>query len=237
MEISLTALLVLSTCSANKLRIASSGAIQLILQFLDSRFTTVCISTRAKLDIISTLHNLSTCPQMISTILACGGLNTLNQLIYESEKSSDLVEKATGFLETIVFRSKVALNQVGESGVVIPMLVEAVEDGSAACREYAVGILLLICQSCRERYRGMILNEGAMAGMMQLSVNGTRIAREKAKELISLLRDRDSGRSSSSMSMDMRTKSEALEELMRQIDEEESGGIQMVEEMIAKLRT
>ncbi|GFP82476.1 U-box domain-containing protein 13 [Phtheirospermum japonicum] len=87
MELSLTALLVLSTCSANKIRIASSGAIQLILQFLDSRFTTICISTRAKLDIISTLHNLSTCPQMIPSLLACGGLNTLNQLIYEFEKS------------------------------------------------------------------------------------------------------------------------------------------------------
>ncbi|KAK6153095.1 hypothetical protein DH2020_012734 [Rehmannia glutinosa] len=237
MELALAALLILSSCSANKLEIASSGAIQLLLELLESRFP-ICesVSHQAKFDIISTLHNLSTVPQSIPSILISGGLITLIQLIYDSEKSSEFVEKAMALLESIVSSSDVALNQACEASIVIPMLVEAVEEGSAACQEHAVGILLLICKSCRERYRGMILKEGAMAGLLQLSVDGTWIAREKAKALILLLRDRNNGGSSSRVK---HSKNVALEEVMRQIDRGERGGtcIQMVEEMIAKLRT
>ncbi|KAL6587454.1 hypothetical protein OROMI_000432 [Orobanche minor] len=240
MDLPLAALLILSSCSANKLEIASSGAVQLLFQLLDTRFNiSPSISNQAMLDILSTLHNLSTCPRIIPSILISGGLIALVRLIRDAGKSSELVEKAMVLLECIVDSSEVALHQVCESPMVIPMLVEAVEEGSAACQQHAVGILLSICRSCRERYRGLILNEGAMAGLLQLSVDGTWIARDKAKALILLLRDSGHGVSSSSSSRDRCPKNVELEEVMRQIDREERGGncIKIVEEMIAKLRT
>lgn len=113
MELGLAALLILSSCSANKPEIASSGAVQLLLELLDSQ-SPICqnISHQAKFDIISTLHNLSTSPQTIPSILLSGGLITLIQLIHESDNSSELVEKAMALLESLVSSSEVALNQV-----------------------------------------------------------------------------------------------------------------------------
>lgn len=113
MELALAALLILSSCSGNKPEIASSGAVQLLLELLNSQFP-LCqsIGNQAKFDIISTLHNLSTSPQIIPLIVISGGVITLIQLIYECEKSSDLVEKAMALLESIVSSSEVALNQV-----------------------------------------------------------------------------------------------------------------------------
>lgn len=115
------------------------------------------------------------------------------------------------------------------------MVVEAVEEGTAACQEHAAGVLLMICRSCRETYRGLILREGAMAGVLQLSIDGTWLARKKAKALLRLLRDHNNGGSSRAK----HSKNKALEEVMRQIDRGERGGtsVQLVEEMIAKLRT
>ncbi|KAG8384873.1 hypothetical protein BUALT_Bualt04G0163600 [Buddleja alternifolia] len=241
-ELALAALLILSSCSANKPEIASSGAIQLLFALLDSQFPiSQSISNQAKLDIISTLHNLSTSPQNIPSIVLSGGLISLIQLIYESEKSSEMAEKALSLLKSIVSSSEGALDQVSETGGVIHMLVAAVEEGSAECKEHAVEILLMICKRCRERYRVMILREGAMPGLLQLSVDGTRRAREMAKALLLLLRDCSNGGSSSSSSSArvQHSKSVMLEEVMRQIDggERSETSIQLVEEMIAKLRT
>ncbi|KAI3452481.1 hypothetical protein Pfo_009145 [Paulownia fortunei] len=236
LELALAALLILSSCSANKPEIASSGAVQLLFELLDSRFPIgQSISHQAKLDVISTLHNLSTSPQTIPSIVLSDGLISLIQLIYVSEKSSDLVEKAIALLESLVSLSDIALNQVSVIGGVIRMLVEAVEEGTEPCKEHAAGILVLICKSCRERYRGMILREGAMPGLLQLSVDGTLRAREKAKALLLLLRDCSSGGSSKVK----RSKNVLLEEVMKQIDRGGTVGnsIQLVEEMIAKLRT
>ncbi|KAK6155225.1 hypothetical protein DH2020_009473 [Rehmannia glutinosa] len=236
LELALAALLILSSCSANKPEIASSGAVQLLFELLDSEFPIgQTISHQAKLDIISTLHNLSTSPQIISPIVLSDGLISLIQLIYVSEKSSELAEKAIALLESLVSTSDIALNQVSEIGGVIGMLVEAVEEGTTSCKEHAAGILVLICESCRERYRGMILREGAMPGLLQLSVDGTRRAKEKAKALLLMLRDCSNGGSTRVK----HSKSVLFEEVMRQIDRGGRVGnsIQLVEEMIAKLRT
>ncbi|KAL0450707.1 UNVERIFIED_CONTAM: hypothetical protein Slati_1627100 [Sesamum latifolium] len=237
LELALAALLILSSCSGNKPEIASSGAVQLLIQLLASEFPIgQSISHQAKLDIISTLHNLSTSPQIIPSILLSGGLISLIQLIHESEKSSDIAEKAMALLESIISSSDIALNQVSEMGGATRVLVEAVEDGTGPCKEHAVGILVQICRSCRDRYRGMILREGAMPGLLQLSVDGSRQAREKAKALLLLLRDCSHGGSSSRVKQSKRV---LFEEVMRKIDGGGRSGtsIELVEEMIAKLRT
>ncbi|KAH6830505.1 hypothetical protein C2S53_009522, partial [Perilla frutescens var. hirtella] len=210
-ELAVATLLVLSSCTANKPEIGSSGAVQMLFQLLDSQFAIgQCISHQAKLDIISTLHNLSTSPQtLIRSIVISDCLIPLIQLICAFDKSSELVEKAIGLLESLVSASDIVLNQVSEMGGVIGMLVEAVEEGTGPCKEHAAGVLVLICKRSKERYRVMILSEGAMPGILQLSVHGTTRARDNAKALLLLLRDTSKSNHSRNL---------LLEEMMREID-------------------
>ncbi|CAI9777315.1 unnamed protein product [Fraxinus pennsylvanica] len=226
------ALLILSSCTQNKSEIAASGAIQLIIDLLNLNCDN--ISMQAKLDFTSTLHNLSTCPQSVRQIALSGCVVSLLQLIHGLEKSSDLVEKIMGLLEEIVSSSEIALKEAAETRDVISVLVEAMEEGSAQCKEHAVGILLVICQNYKHGYGGVILREGVMPGLLQLSVDGTWRGKEKAKELLLLLRD-----GSKSGSRGKQSKNVLLEKVMRKIDGGERGGtsLKLVEEMIAKLRT
>ncbi|KAA8519949.1 hypothetical protein F0562_014141 [Nyssa sinensis] len=156
-------------------------------------------------------------------------------LIHGSEKSSELVEKAMALLEKIVSLSEIALIETAGTGDAIQALVEAVEEGSLLCKEHAVGILLLMCQSCRERYRGEILREGAMSGLLQFNVDRTRRAKKMAQALLLLLRDCCSSLTRDSIRKQW--KNVLLEQAMEQIEMEDivETGLNLVEEMIAKL--
>lgn len=228
-ELSITSLLILSSCSANKLEIAASGAIPLLVHILTANAND--ISQQAILDIISTLHNLSTSHQIIPSIVLSNITTTLILLIYESDKSSELVEKATGLLERIVSFSEIALKEAASLNGAIQALVEAVEEGSSLCKEYAVGILLLVCRNCPNRNRGRILSEGVMPGLLQLSVDGTYRAKEKARTLLLLLRDCTTRKK--------QWRNVILEKAMEKIDADERVGVALglVEETIAKLST
>lgn len=232
-ELVLATLLILSSCSKNKLAIASSGAIQLLLQIIN--YEDRYISTQAKLDAIAILRSLSITHQITPLIVSAGAASHLLRLIYGGDKSSDLVEKATELLQAIVSSSEIGLFEVVEEGG-IRVLVEAVEEGSQLCREHAVGVLLLMCERCGEKYRGMILREGPMPGLLQLSMTGTRRAKNMARALLLLLRDY-----SKPGQRKERTKiNVVLEKLMEEIDAEEEkivngNALRPIEELIAKL--
>lgn len=232
-ELGVAFLLTLSSCGSNKMAIASFGAIPILLELLNSQSYNN-MSFQANLDILSTLHNLSTCNQLIPSIVSYGGVATLIRLV---NLTSELVmEKAAVLLENLVSSSRIALEEAARTEGAIQCLVEAMEEGSGQCKEQAVAILLLICDSCRDRYRGMILREGAMAALLQLSVDGTRRARDKAKRLLFLLRD-----CSNCGQTTKQTKNIVLfEQIMRQIEqvgEPEGMSVANLEEMISKLRT
>ncbi|KAJ0054654.1 hypothetical protein Pint_02816 [Pistacia integerrima] len=237
-ELTLAAMLILSSCAANKLAIASSGAIQLIVGILNGDLgnNNGGISIQAKIDAIATLHNLSTCHQLIPPIVSSGVIYPLLQIIHGSEKSSELAEKAIALLENIVSLSENALQEIAATGCAIRAFVEVIEEGSLQCKEHAVSILLMLCQSCRDRYRGSILREGVMPGLLQLSVDGTWRAKNMARELLLLLRDCSDYGSRSTQS-----KHELMEQIMQEIDSEgervAETTLRLVEEMIAKLST
>ena len=136
-------------------------------------------------------------------------------------------------LERIVSSSERALKETASTEGAIRALVEALEEGSPMCKEHAVGILFLICQSCRERNRGLILREGVMPGLLQLSVDGTWRGKEMARDLLLLLRDCSGG----SSRRKQKWKNVLLEQAMEQIDADErlGMGLRMVEETIEKL--
>ncbi|XP_050223967.1 U-box domain-containing protein 6 [Mercurialis annua] len=235
-EIVVAALLILSSCSANKLTITSFGAIPLIVGILGEDGPT-CFSMQAKLDALATLHNLSTCQQIIPSVVSSGAVLILLQIIHNSyEKSSRLVEKAMALLENITTLSEDAVLQTATTGGAIQTLVENLEEGSPQCKEHASAILLLICQSCGDEYRGLILREGVMPGLLQLSVDGTWRAKDTARELLLLLRDY-----SGYGSRGKQSKHQLIEQIMQQIDAEGETVIgttlKLVEEMIAKLST
>ncbi|KAJ4827569.1 hypothetical protein Tsubulata_004790 [Turnera subulata] len=238
-ELTIAALLILSSCAANKQAIASSGTIANLVGILCRGFADgddgIGISLQGKLDAIATLHNLSTCHQIIPPIVSAGTVFPLLQLIHCYEKSSELVQKATVLLEHLVCASEDALLQTVSTGGAIRALVETIEEGSVQCKEHAVGILLLVCQSCREKYRGLILREGVMPGLLQLSVDGTWRAKGMAQQLLLLLRE-----NSSYGSTDKQSKHEVLAQIMQEIDAAEeivrgASTLRLVEEMIAKL--
>ncbi|TYI75242.1 hypothetical protein E1A91_D07G260700v1 [Gossypium mustelinum] len=239
-ELSMAAMLILSSCKANKLIIASSGTIQLLVQILNlvnsdpNNVINTLFTNQAKIDAIATLQNLSTCHQIIPLISSSGIIYTLLQLIHTSEKSSDLTEKAMSLLGNIVSWSENSISETTEIPCSIRIIVEAMEEGSPQCKEHAVGILLHICQSCRDKYRGLILMEGVMPGLLQLSVDGTWGAKNMARDLLFLLRDCSDYASTSKQS-----KHELMEQIMQAIDadgEKVNGTtLALVQEMINKL--
>ncbi|XWS30405.1 hypothetical protein CRYUN_Cryun24cG0114600 [Craigia yunnanensis] len=237
-ELTIAAMLILSSCTANKLVIASSGTIQLLVEMLNlvnADANEICsFSMQARIDTIATLQNLSTCHQIMPSIASSGVIYSLLQLIHCSEKASELTEKAMALLENIVSSSENSIQETASTGGAIRILVEAVEEGSPQCKEHAVGILLHICQSCRDKYRGLILMEGVMPGLLQLSVDGTWRAKSMARELLLLLRDCSNYASTSKQS-----NHELMEQIMQAIDadgEKVTGTtLSLVEEMITKL--
>lgn len=227
-------MLTLSSCKSNKVAIASSGAIQFLVEFINSSSSS-STHTESQLDVIATLHNLTTCQEIIPLVVSSGVILSLLELTHNSVKLSPLVEKAVGLLENIVSSSEGGLCEVANTSGAIRIMVETIEDGSSLGKEHAVGILLLICRSCREKYRVLILTEGVMPGLLQLSVDGTRRAKSMARELLLLLRD-----CSSYSSRQKQINRELVEQIMEEIDAGEKLAdttLRLVEEMIAKLNT
>ncbi|XWS44121.1 hypothetical protein CRYUN_Cryun15aG0017500 [Craigia yunnanensis] len=171
-ELAIAAMLILSSCTVNKLVIASSGIIQLLAEILnlvnDDANSISCFTMQARIDAIATLQNLSTCHQIIPSIASSGVIYSLLQLMHCSERSSELTEKAMALLENIVSSSENSVQETASIAGAIRTLVEALEEGSPQCKEHALEILLHICQSCRDKYRGLILMEGVMPGLLQL---------------------------------------------------------------------
>ncbi|KAF1877464.1 hypothetical protein Lal_00040180 [Lupinus albus] len=229
-QLAIAAMLTLSSCKENKVAIASSGAVQLLVEFVNCNN-----NIEFKLDAIATLHSLTTCKEIIPLIISSGVTLCLFELIHNSFKSSTLVEKATGLLESIVSSSRSALCKAASIGGAIKILVETIEDGSLLGKEHAVVILLLICRSCREKYRGLILREGVMPGLLQLSVDGTWRSKNMAKELLLLLRDSSDCRSTHNKQMNHELIGRIMEEIDAEGEKFADSKLRLVEEMIAKL--
>ncbi|CAA7031398.1 unnamed protein product [Microthlaspi erraticum] len=229
-ELAMAFLLILSSCNKNKVKIASSTR---LIQLLVGLIGLDTLTIQAKLDGIATLHNLSTLHQIVPLVISSGAPYALLQVINFCDKSSELAEKATALLENIITHSPESISSIAGA---IGVLVEAIEEGSGQCKEHAVGVLLCVCNYDRETNRGMILREGVMPGLLQVSVDGTRRGKEMARELLLQLRD-----CSGYVIKNKQSKSEIVEQIMREIDQEgeriPGTMLKLVEEMISKLST
>ncbi|KAM1429680.1 hypothetical protein ACFX2I_045848 [Malus domestica] len=181
-DLATAAILTLSAAALNKPIIADSGAAPLLVEILSSG------SVQGKVDAVTALHNLSTCKENSTAILDATAVRPLINLLKECKKYSKFAEKTTALLE-ILSNSEEGRTAISNSEGGILTLVETVEDGSLISTQHAVGSLLSMCQSCRDKYRELILNEGAVPGLLRLTVDGTAEARERARTLLDLLRD------------------------------------------------
>lgn len=181
-ELATAAILTLSTAASNRPAIVASGAAPLLVQILG------CGSVQGKVDAVTALHNLSTCKETSIPVIDARAVPPLINLLKECKKYSKFAEKTTALLE-ILSNSEEGLVAISNSDGGILTLVETVEDGSLVSTEHAVGALLSLCQSCRDKYRELILREGAIPGLLRLTVEGTAVAQDRARTLLDLLRD------------------------------------------------
>ncbi|KAK0590449.1 hypothetical protein LWI29_027312 [Acer saccharum] len=181
-ELATAAILTLSAAAPNKPAIAASGAAPLLVQILHSG------SVQGRVDAVTALHYLSTCTENSAPILDATAVPPLINLLKECKKYSKFAEKSTALLE-ILSNSEEGRIAITNSVGGILTLVETVEDGSLISMQHAVGALLTLCQSSRDKYRELILKEGAIPGLLRLTAEGTFEAQERARTLLDLLRD------------------------------------------------
>ncbi|CAH1444667.1 unnamed protein product [Lactuca virosa] len=181
-ELATAAILTLSSAPPNKPAIAASGAIPLLVQILSSG------TIQGRVDAVTTLHNLSTSKQEPTILLDSTAAPPLINLLKECKKYSKFADKTTALIE-IISESPEGRLAITNSEDGILTLVETIEDGSVISKEHAVGALLRLCRSSRSKYRQLILNEGAMPGVLRLTVDGSKEGRMKAMTLLDLLRD------------------------------------------------
>lgn len=181
-ELAAAAILTLSAAAANKPTIAASGVGPLLVQILSSG------TVQGRVDSVTSLHNLSTSKEDPKLVLDARAVYPLMHLLKDCKKYSKFAEKTTALLE-ILSNSEEGRDAITNADGGILTLVETVEDGSLVSTEHAVGALLSLCQSSRDKYRELILKEGAIPGLLRLTAEGTPLAQERARTLLDLLRD------------------------------------------------
>ncbi|KVI10622.1 U-box domain-containing protein 15-like [Cynara cardunculus var. scolymus] len=181
-ELATAAILTLSAAPPNKQTIANSGVIPLLVQILS------CGSVQGRVDAVTALYNLLASKEEPTIVSDAKAVPPLINLLKECKKSSKFAEKTTALIE-ILSNSEEGRFAITNSEDGILTLVETIEDGSLVSTEHAVSALLALCLSCRSKYRELILNEGAIPGLLRLTVYGTNEAQDKARTLLDLLRD------------------------------------------------
>ncbi|MCO5600983.1 hypothetical protein L7F22_055100 [Adiantum nelumboides] len=181
-ESAAAAILTLSASTLNKSVIGASGSTPLLVQMLTSG------SLQGKVDAVMALYNLSTLVENLVPILAAGACTPLILLLKDCKKSSKVAEKIIALLASLMDFEEGRSSIIKEQGGLLA-IVEVLEEGSVKGREYAVGALLSMCQSNRCKYRDVILQEGVIPGLLELTVQGTSQAQEDARKLLELLRD------------------------------------------------
>nr|XP_043629415.1 U-box domain-containing protein 6-like [Erigeron canadensis] len=184
-ELATAAILTLSATPNNKPAIANSEAVSLLIQSLS------CGTIQGKVDAVTALYNLTTSKEEPTIVLDTSAALPLINLLRESRKYSKFADKIAALIE-LISKSEKGILAITEAEDGILTLVETIEDGSLVSTEHAVGTLLALCMSSRSKYRELILNEGAIPGLLRLTVYGTYKAQNKAKMLLNLLRNSSS---------------------------------------------
>ncbi|XP_020572157.1 U-box domain-containing protein 4-like [Phalaenopsis equestris] len=225
-EYATTSIYTLSASSMNKTPICAAGAIPLLIMVLTDG------TPQAKIDAAASLFNLSTVKENLSSILSSHPIPPIISLLKSIKKSSKTAEKCCALLESLLsfdeLGTAAALTSV-EGGVLT--VVEVLEDGSVVSKEHAVGTLLKMCKSDRKRYREIILNEGVIPGLLELTVQGTPTAQVKAREMLQLLRESPYPR----RELRADTLENIVYNIVSRMDGDDKVGLNMAKKMLAEM--
>ncbi|CAA6665464.1 unnamed protein product [Spirodela intermedia] len=176
------AVLTLTASAVNRPCVGAAGAIPLLVELLSDG------NPQAALDAAMALTNLATVPDNLRAVLAARPVPALVGLLRGCRKSSKMADKCSRLLEALLRFEEARTALTAAHGGVLAV-VEVLEEGSLLGREHAVGGLLILCESDRDTYREAILNEGAIPGLLELTVQGTAKSQAKAQVLLQLLRE------------------------------------------------
>ncbi|XP_068657432.1 U-box domain-containing protein 4-like [Aristolochia californica] len=171
------ALLRLSQVEDHKMAIGRSGAIPCLVDLLENG------GFRGKKDASTALYSICSVQENKIRAIQAEIMKPLVELMADFQ--SGMVDKAATVVSILVPITDGKTALVEEGG--IPVLVELVEVGSQRQKEIAVAILLQICEDS-VTHRIMVSREGAIPPLVALSQSGTIRAKQKAEELINLLR-------------------------------------------------
>jgi hypothetical protein len=116
------------------------------------------------------LYNLSTIADNLQAILSAQPIPPLIELLKGGKRSSKTADKCCALLESLLAFDQCRVALTSEEGGVLAV-VEVLEEGSLQGREHAVGALLTMCECDRSRYMDLILNEGAIPGLLELTIH------------------------------------------------------------------
>uniref|UniRef100_A0A1J3HQG6 RING-type E3 ubiquitin transferase n=1 Tax=Noccaea caerulescens TaxID=107243 RepID=A0A1J3HQG6_NOCCA len=171
-ENSAATLFSLSVIEENKTKIGEAGAIEPLVDLLGNG------RLRGKKDAATALFNLSIHHDNKTKVIEAGAVRYLVELM---DPGAGMVERVVVVLANLatVKEGKIA---IGEEGG-IPLLVEAVELGSARGKENASAALLQLCMHS-PKFCNIVIREGAIPPLVALTKTGTARAKEKAQNLL-----------------------------------------------------
>lgn len=169
-------LVVLSSYAYFISKIVASGALASILNMLDSQ------NGQFQKLAIKILHNLSSDVDIQSHIAPPEFL----------PKLVPFLKDATLAVSCLVILKSMCSTELGRVCVVetsgcLPSVAELLEIGNEEDQEHAVAILLCLC-SQRDQYCKLVMNEGVIPSLVNLSVKGNDKAKVSALELLRILR-------------------------------------------------
>ncbi|KAI3959019.1 hypothetical protein MKX01_023695 [Papaver californicum] len=179
-EIAEEALAIMEVLSADEYcnsKIVASGALPTILQILDSEMTEYYAPT------MKILHNLSLYGDIRFHILQTSRLSKVISFLSDSS----LAEHCLKILN-YVCKTEEGRIAVAEAKGCISSIAELLEIGTHEQQEQALSVLLSLC-SHHFKNSQLVLKEGVIPSLVNISINGNSHGKETAMKLLQLFRD------------------------------------------------
>lgn len=176
MEIAVAVLLTLSSLDDNKASFVPSGVIPLLLELLESH-------DHCRHDAVNILYNLSTIIWKWSNMLSVASVSKLVHLFGVIE----LRDKCITILNNLACTEE-GRAAISETEDCVPAMAELLDTGTSVEQEQATNILLLLCTNSFEHSQ-LVLREGVIPSLVNISVNGSPNGRDKAQKLLEHFRE------------------------------------------------
>ncbi|XP_021605338.1 U-box domain-containing protein 5 isoform X2 [Manihot esculenta] len=183
-EVSEETLAILEVLSGHphcRTKISAAGALFPLLKILESQ------SKEFQEQAIKILHNLSSDSDICSQIIRLECIPKLVPFISEGRIARHCMVLLKRLCDTEEARVAVA-----ETNGCISSIAELLERGSPEEQEHAVAVLLSLC-SQRVQYCQLVMDEGVIPSLVDISLNGNDRAKATALELLRQLRDIEYG--------------------------------------------